>query len=190
MDHEESDHETYTTFYRDYFHLIRDDDEYSKFVIAACTLVYFASDNRNLCGLLAFLGAETRIIGKPDSVWSYAEHGRFQRDMFTKRGLIKFLARETPCDCMKDAKRATRTMEKLAYCWGCRREFPKLITFICDCKFVNYCSRECQLKDWPEHKEYCIPRRRKRHAIAAAAASAVVAGEEEIIPTASVCSMK
>eukprot|EP00984_Skeletonema_dohrnii_P035641 scaffold35642_cov211-Skeletonema_dohrnii-CCMP3373.AAC.1 len=24
------------------------------------------------------------------------------------------------------------------------------------CRVANYCSRECQVADWPEHKNYCI----------------------------------
>ena len=25
------------------------------------------------------------------------------------------------------------------------------------CHSITYCSRECQVKDWPRHREYCIP---------------------------------
>jgi hypothetical protein len=37
-------------------------------------------------------------------------------------------------------------------CWNLSREALKLCS---RCKIVSYCSRECQVKDWPDHKKNC-----------------------------------
>ena len=29
-----------------------------------------------------------------------------------------------------------------------------------NCKSVRYCSRECQVKDWPNHKKWCIEQKK------------------------------
>ena len=37
-------------------------------------------------------------------------------------------------------------------------KFNKSKQYICGlCKTVNYCSKECQIKNWPNTKSYVIP---------------------------------
>lgn len=42
--------------------------------------------------------------------------------------------------------------EKVHKCGGCQKVAKKKCA---NCKQVHYCSRECQLKDWPSHKDSC-----------------------------------
>ena len=43
-------------------------------------------------------------------------------------------------------------------CCGCEQEFPKTALKRCShCDRVQYCSKECQRKNWPRHKQFCIP---------------------------------
>ncbi|EDW19160.1 zinc finger MYND domain-containing protein 10 homolog [Drosophila mojavensis] len=43
--------------------------------------------------------------------------------------------------------------EKTHKCGNCQVPAKKKCA---NCKLVHYCSRECQLKDWPQHKETCL----------------------------------
>lgn len=44
----------------------------------------------------------------------------------------------------------------LKSCGGCSMIYSKL--FVCSrCDGTYYCSTECQLSDWPHHKEFCVP---------------------------------
>merc|ERR1712146_509787 len=47
-------------------------------------------------------------------------------------------------------------MEKVYNCNSCRGECRKGQVRVCSgCQQAYYCSTECQLKDWPDHKGYC-----------------------------------
>jgi hypothetical protein len=46
----------------------------------------------------------------------------------------------------------TRVMCHVNTCWTTSQKDLKLCS---RCKIVSYCSRECQLKDWPDHKKHC-----------------------------------
>ena len=74
---------------------------------------------------------------------------RYNRDIYTKRGLIRALARETPCNCLDDDKAEAKKMEKLGHCYGCERQFPKNDLQKCSrCSHVQYCGRDCQKSHW------------------------------------------
>ena len=45
--------------------------------------------------------------------------------------------------CHKCDKTGKRKKDKLSKCARCHA--------------VTYCSRECQVEDWPRHKENCVP---------------------------------
>lgn len=40
-------------------------------------------------------------------------------------------------------------------CYVCRK--PEAEYLCSKCKFIKYCSVECQSNDWKNHKEYCLP---------------------------------
>jgi len=51
---------------------------------------------------------------------------------------------------------ARKTTPKLGLCWGCEKEVERTALSVCSrCMIEKYCSRECQLADWRDHKEQC-----------------------------------
>ncbi|KIK97925.1 hypothetical protein PAXRUDRAFT_824426 [Paxillus rubicundulus Ve08.2h10] len=62
----------------------------------------------------------------------------------------------TPQHLIKSGRSAVQVM-----CSTCSTARPKLQT--CQrCKSVWYCSKECQRKQWPQHKTYCTPATRSK----------------------------
>lgn len=102
---------------------------------------------------------EGKDVG-PGTIY-YDKLRKRNHDSMTERGLINCLSRETQntscCGCMTAARRVAKTMTKLGFCNGCNKTFPKRSVSVCSrCRAVNYCSTECQLKDWKTgHKETC-----------------------------------
>jgi len=96
-------------------------------------------------------------------------YNKYGRDVQTERGRINCMARDIPCDCM-EAKRieANKSMGKNALCFCCDEEFPKKQMLRCKgCAAIQYCSKECSIKHWREHKEWC-----KRNSVSSAPAPA------------------
>lgn len=45
---------------------------------------------------------------------------------------------------------------KIATCFHCKIRKNRLELLVCSkCRRQQYCSQECQLKDWKDHKEFC-----------------------------------
>ena len=91
---------------------------------------------------------------------------KYMRNLGTERGVINCLARETPCKCMDGAKERAKSMAKVGFCHGCRKEFPKETMFLCSrCGGFNYCTGVCQRNHWPVHKTECNEYRNQRSII-------------------------
>ena len=97
---------------------------------------------------------EGKDVG-PDSE-SLTYFNKYGRDIATKRGIINCMAREIPCNCMEEKRIAAKLMEQVAVCFGCGNKFPKKQMLRCKgCDIAQYCSKECCIKDWAEHKKTC-----------------------------------
>jgi len=81
---------------------------------------------------------------------------KYSRDIRTERGRIKCMIREITCDCMEEKRIAAKSMVKVAWCYGCGKDFSKEKMLRCKgCDYGQYCSKECGKNHWPEHKIYC-----------------------------------
>jgi len=99
---------------------------------------------------------EGKDVG-PESEYT-RNYYKYCRDITTERGRINCIVREMdiPCDCMAEKRIEAKSMEKVALCWCCRKEFSKKKILRCiGCDYVQYCSKECSIKAWPEHKAMC-----------------------------------
>ena len=92
-------------------------------------------------------------------VWqaiTYSEHWKSSVKLDTRQGLVRHLARGIPCDCLKEEKKKEKKRGKIGLCHGCKKEDPVAEQYVCgNCKIECYCSRQCQVKDWPKHRKYC-----------------------------------
>mmetsp|Transcript_31059 Transcript_31059/g.34789 ORF Transcript_31059/g.34789 Transcript_31059/m.34789 type:complete len:230 (-) Transcript_31059:235-924(-) len=97
---------------------------------------------------------EGKDVG-PESEYTKNYH-KYSRDIATERGRINCMAREIPCDCMEEKRIEAKSMERVAKCWCCQKEYPKEKMLRCKgCNHAQYCSKECSITHWPEHREWC-----------------------------------
>ena len=43
----------------------------------------------------------------------------------------------------------------MKFCPGCKMNLPSCNVYKCLCNQINYCSRDCQIKDWKNHQSSC-----------------------------------
>jgi len=154
---------TLKNFYEQRKHVVSD-PKFGRFAIARITDDYLKGKDDDLLRyrLCLLLYSRYQLIpqkeGKdvgPKSEYSKNYH-KYSRDVTTERGRINCMAREIPCDCMKAKRIAAKSMKKIAVCFFCEEEFSKELMLRCKgCDHVQYCSKECSIKDWPGHKKHC-----------------------------------
>ena len=86
----------------------------------------------------------------------------FELGVADKHTLVKYLMKHVPCSCLEDVYKEVKSIPKVGLC--CNREcgqnriVERSTMLNCTrCRQANYCSRECQVADWPGHKEVCFP---------------------------------
>ena len=72
-----------------------------------------------------------------------------------KRDVLKFYRKRTSCSCLKKMHlEARKDIQKMGGCYHCLKLKECSTLLVCSrCGVVQYCSRECQVADWPNHKE-------------------------------------
>ena len=75
----------------------------------------------------------------------------------TRRDLLKFFRKRTTCSCLKEIHlEARKTLLKMSKCKYCKEMNPRVSLMVCSrCRVSQYCSRECQIADWPWHEVDC-----------------------------------
>ena len=74
-----------------------------------------------------------------------------------RRDLLKFYRKRTSCKCLKKMHLEARTSTpKMGKCMNCSEQKERVALSVCsECMVTQYCSRKCQVADWPEHKREC-----------------------------------
>ena len=74
-----------------------------------------------------------------------------------RRDALKFYRKRISCKCLKKMHlEARKTLPKIGNCWHCEEESKRSLLCVCSrCMVYQYCSKECQVADWPVHKTYC-----------------------------------
>jgi len=74
-----------------------------------------------------------------------------------RRDLLKFYRKRISCKCLKSMHlEARKTIPKMAKCFKCKEEKERASFSVCSrCMAIPYCSRQCQVADWPHHNDFC-----------------------------------
>jgi len=75
----------------------------------------------------------------------------------SRRDALKFFRKRTSCKCLKKMHlEARKSTQKMGWCYNCNKVMERAALYVCSrCMIEKYCSRECQLADWPAHKFRC-----------------------------------
>ena len=130
----------YDKFFNDHEHLSKNAD-FCQFVFAYCTHLYqnyhlSVKYEIDVTSLLTWgirmryhSQVEKGVDAGPGSE-NWNKITKYKRDIYSERGVIKCLARETPCGCMDPKKAETQGMDKTNLCNGCVTHFSKTSLFI------------------------------------------------------------
>lgn len=75
--------------------------------------------------------------------------------------LVKYLRKRIRCHCLEEKYKQVKSITKMGTCMNSRCSLPgrrverSKMKYCTQCCLANYCSRECQVADWPRHKENC-----------------------------------
>ena len=74
-----------------------------------------------------------------------------------RRDCLKFYRKRIACKCLKKLHlEARKTIPKLGVCEHCEQEKERASLSVCSrCMMDQYCSKECQIADWPGHEMIC-----------------------------------
>lgn len=76
--------------------------------------------------------------------------------MACPRSCIRFLHKRNSCDCLEELYRdLKRSMKRRTLCCGCMKSKDVKEVRSCACGIYQYCSRQCQLDNYSQHKELC-----------------------------------
>jgi len=79
-------------------------------------------------------------------------------DLFNgcKRSLVKFYRKRIPCHCLDEAHAELKPQSKTGVCSHCGERFERKFLKECSiCELEKYCSKDCQIAHWPQHKKKC-----------------------------------
>ncbi|KAL9178898.1 hypothetical protein ACHAXT_011871 [Thalassiosira profunda] len=72
------------------------------------------------------------------------------------RATAMFLCKKVECRCLDGLKLVYKNDVKVGLCSVCRKKSERKKLLQCSrCEMIQYCSKECQVKDWPNHKDAC-----------------------------------
>lgn len=74
-----------------------------------------------------------------------------------ERDILKFFRKRTSCKCLKRMHlEARKSTPKMGICYNCDISIERVYLSTCSrCMVARYCSRQCQVAAWPEHKCHC-----------------------------------
>lgn len=75
--------------------------------------------------------------------------------------LVSFFRKRISCSCLDEKYKEVKTISKMGHCCNKHCCHPNQqverssMLFCTRCRNANYCSRDCQVADWPVHKVMC-----------------------------------
>ena len=100
-------------------------------------------------------GCLNKTINSRGVATKFRDHD--MRSSSVRRDALKFFSKRISCSCLKEMhQEARRTFPKTGICFGCQKEKERVALSVCSrCMIEQYCSRDCQVADWPVHKTDC-----------------------------------
>ena len=80
------------------------------------------------------------------------------KDANRASSIVRVLQKRIPCKCLDNLRAMFHSEGEMRseLCEVCWKVYPKKQFKKCSrCKLEDYCCRDCQRKDWPEHKQNC-----------------------------------
>jgi len=72
------------------------------------------------------------------------------------RTLVRLFCKRIPCSCLDCKYSEAKMQPKIGICDYCNQQKERSSLMMCGgCKNVQYCSKECQREDWPQHAHDC-----------------------------------
>ena len=123
--------------------------------------------SRNAIGMAKHLACAITTLenydgsGEIDSTINSRVVSKKARDLLrgsdNMRDVLKFYRKRVPCSCLRDMHlEARKILPKLGVCFCCEAVKDRALLMVCSrCRLSQYCSRECQVAQWPRHKRAC-----------------------------------
>ena len=104
---------------------------------------------------------EATSTGTPEAV-DGLEYNSKLRDMWDdKDRIVTFFHKRNGCSCVNEIYVQQKAQPKMSACRHCQKHFERKKIMLCtQCKYFQYCRTECQLANWPCHRDWC-----KKHKI-------------------------
>lgn len=151
-------------FVQTHGHLVNDD--FCNHCYAYCMHIYLTESSTHLDILattpsirrLMILAANLRYRYIPNDMSSTSAQkiAKCGRDIHTERGISRLLSKEISCPCAAALSKEARKMKRTGVCFKCNVELDKTELKDCSkCMFARYCTKHCQVEDWPLHMSTC-----------------------------------
>lgn len=70
--------------------------------------------------------------------------------------VIRFFAKRATCSCLKKLYATAKQPPRTGFCTNCNSIVKRSTLRLCGgCRLSQYCCKDCQIKHWGSHKEFC-----------------------------------
>ena len=84
---------------------------------------------------------------------TYIEFHSQMSKISSPRETVRLFHRCNSCDCLKELYyKLKETTKRTTPCWNCEKQVDIQEISECQCKLAKYCSYDCAVAQWPEHK--------------------------------------
>jgi hypothetical protein len=106
--------------------------------------------------LLAYIEIREKNQGTFDTHSDIEFLKQFCATFHCPRETIRFFHRRNSCDCLHGIYYKLKDTTKRTFgCWNCHQLVDVKKALHCKCELVKYCSKQCVLENYSNHKDFC-----------------------------------